>query len=65
MAGALGVRLGGPRAYAGQAVEDMAMGDGGAPSLATIGRALAVYRLACGLNAGAIALAALFIALWR
>lgn len=65
MAGALGVRLGGPRVYAGRTVVDAAMGDGDAASAATIDRALAVYRLACGLNAGAIALAALFTALWQ
>ena len=56
MAGALGVTLGGPRVYAGRAVEDAAMGDGAGADLATIDRALTLYRRACALNAFAVLL---------
>ena len=65
MAGALGTRLGGPRTYNGRIVADAAMGDGLPANAATIGRALTLYRLACGLNALAIVAVALVIALWR
>ncbi len=65
MAGALGLRLGGARAYDGATVIDATMGDGGPPDAAAIDRALGLYRLACGLNAGAIAAATLVIALGR
>lgn len=63
MAGALGLRLAGPRVYAGVAVDDAWMGDGRAAAApADVERALAVYRTACGLlwllAAGAAALAA-------
>ncbi len=67
MAGALGVRLGGPRAYAGRMVEDATMGDDTRPMRTeTIARALAVYRAACLLNATAVGsvLVAAFLA-WR
>ena len=63
MAGALGIRLGGPRAYAGRMIEDATMGDGGSADLLAISRALKLYRLACGLNA--VAILGLAIALWR
>ncbi len=46
MAGALGVRLAGPRSYGGVVVDDAWMGDGGEPSPEDIGRALAIYRRA-------------------
>lgn len=60
MAGALGIRLGGRRSYAGQVVEDAAMGDGDATvGPATIRRALRLYAAACALNAAAVAAAAL------
>ena len=63
MAGALGVRLGGPRRYGGSLVEDAVMGDGDAVSgAATIRGALRVYRAACAMNVGVVALAALLIA---
>ena len=65
MAGALGIRLGGPRVYAGRLVADAAMGDGASADLAAITRALKLYRVACGLNALAIVAVALVIALWR
>jgi len=62
MAGALGLKLAGPRVYAGVKVEDHWMGDGRAEAQAAdIRRALSVYRLACLLQAGVIAaLAMLF-----
>ena len=60
MAGALGVRLAGPRVYGGVRVPDAWMGDGGVAGAEDIGRALAVYGRACGLlwlvAAGAAAL---------
>ncbi len=55
MAGALGLRLNGPRVYGDQRVGDAWMGDG--PSAATpddIGRALALYRTACVLGGSAV-----------
>ncbi|WP_158809263.1 adenosylcobinamide-phosphate synthase CbiB [Beijerinckia sp. L45] len=63
MAGALGIRLGGPRAYGGLIIEDAAMGDGISADLSAISRALSLYRLACGLNA--LAILVLATALWR
>ena len=49
MAGALGLRLAGPRVYAGTVIEDAWMGaDGGTAGMGDIRRALAVFRLACG-----------------
>ncbi len=65
MAGALRLRLGGVRSYGGALVEDAAMGDGAPPDAGAIDRALALYRLACALNAAPIVLAAILIALWR
>ena len=50
MAGALGLKLAGPRSYGGIRVEDRFMGDGRAEAdAADIRRALALYRRACGL----------------
>ena len=50
MAGALGLRLAGPRVYGDVRVEDRWMGDGRAEATADdIDRALALYRTACGL----------------
>ncbi len=61
MAGALGLRLAGPRVYGGVAVDDHWMGDGRAEATAgDIRRALSVIRLACVLQAltiGCIAVA--------
>jgi adenosylcobinamide-phosphate synthase len=55
MAGALGLRLAGPRVYGGVAVDDDWMGDGRAEATADdIRRALSVIRLACVLQALAI-----------
>ncbi len=48
MAGALGLRLAGPRIYAGERVEDGWMGDGRAAATPSdLRRALALYRAAC------------------
>ncbi|MBB4039570.1 adenosylcobinamide-phosphate synthase [Microvirga flocculans] len=50
MAGALGLRLAGPRVYGDVRIEDGWMGDGRAEANADdIDRALALYRTACGL----------------
>jgi len=50
MAGALGLRLAGPRVYGETRVEDHWMGDGRAEAnAADIRRALALYRRSCGL----------------
>ncbi len=57
MAGALGLRLAGPRVYAGVAVDDHWMGEGRAQLDANdIRRALMLYRIACAMQAGVIAL---------
>jgi adenosylcobinamide-phosphate synthase len=56
MAGALGLRLAGPRVYGDVRVEDRWMGDGRAEATAgDIDRALALYRTACGLLIGSAA----------
>ncbi|MBB3020716.1 adenosylcobinamide-phosphate synthase [Microvirga lupini] len=66
MAGALGLRLAGPRVYGDVRVEDRWMGDGRAEAKADdIDRALALYRTACALLfclAAGLALLAWFIA---
>ena len=63
MAGALGIRLGGPRRYDGRLVEDAAMGEGTAMvGSATIRRALRVYRIACGLEIAAVTIVAVLLA---
>ncbi|PTM39680.1 adenosylcobinamide-phosphate synthase CbiB [Bosea sp. 124] len=60
MAGALGLRLAGPRVYGDVVVEDGWMGDGRAEaSAADIRRALSLYRRACGLLWGLAALLSL------
>ena len=62
MAGALGLRLAGPRAYGDERVEDAFMGDGrAAAEVADIRAALRVYRLACVLQAVAIGALALML----
>ncbi len=62
MAGALGYRLAGPRAYGGTMVEDHWMGDGRADLTAgDIRAALRLYRVACVLEALAVAALALVI----
>jgi adenosylcobinamide-phosphate synthase len=58
MAGALGLRLAGPRSYRGVVVDDAWMGDGRAEATAQdIDRALTIYRVAF---AGALSLVAAF-----
>ncbi len=55
MAGALGLRLAGPRVYDGVLVEDAWMGDGrAAADLADLRAALRLYRTACALQLGAL-----------
>lgn len=49
MAGALGVRLGGPASYDGLLLERPTFGDGPAPEPEDLRRALHVYHRACGL----------------
>jgi len=49
MAGALGLRLAGPRSYGGVVIDDRWMGDGRAEATAgDIDRALLIYRAAFG-----------------
>ena len=63
MAGALGLRLAGPRVYSGVAVDDRWMGDGRAEATAgDIRRALSVIRLACVLQALTIGCIAVVLA---
>jgi adenosylcobinamide-phosphate synthase len=63
MAGALGLRLAGPRIYGGVTVDDHWMGDGRADATAgDIRRALVVVRLACVLQAIVIAAVAVALA---
>lgn len=62
MAGALGLRLAGPRVYHGERVEDSWMGEGSAEAdAADIRRALRLYRMACVLQAGVVAALAFII----
>jgi adenosylcobinamide-phosphate synthase len=57
MAGALGLRLAGPRVYGNDRVDDRWMGDGRAEATAAdIRRALDLYRVACGLQIATLAL---------
>ena len=62
VAGALGLRLAGPRVYGEERVDDAFMGEGRAEAgVADIRRALSLYRLACllqGIAIGALALIA-------
>lgn len=62
MAGALGLRLAGPRRYAGEPVDDAWMGHGRtAATRSDICRALRLFVLACGWTAGMLAVPALLI----
>ncbi len=62
MAGALGLRLAGPRSYGGVVVDDHWMGDGRTEATAAdIDRALLIYRAAFG---GALLILALIVMLW-
>ncbi len=59
MAGALGLKLGGPRIYSAALVEDHWMGCGRADaSLSDIRAALRIYRAACAIQAATVALIA-------
>jgi adenosylcobinamide-phosphate synthase len=59
MAGALGLKLAGPRVYGETLVDDAFMGDGRREATAAdIRRALTVYRLACLIEGFALAIAA-------
>jgi adenosylcobinamide-phosphate synthase len=49
MAGALGIRLGGPANYDGVLHERPVFGTGPAPGVAELGRGLKIYLIACGL----------------
>ena len=55
MAGALGVRLGGPVAYDGVMTERPTFGEGPPPTPADLRRAMDIYVRACGLLWAAIA----------
>lgn len=56
MAGALGLRLAGPRSYGGTRVDDAWMGDGRAEATPDdLDRALILYRTACALQWAAVA----------
>ena len=64
MAGALGLALGGPRAYDSVPVDDAWMGDGHrAPTAADIRAALSLYRRADTILIAIVALVAALIAL--
>jgi adenosylcobinamide-phosphate synthase len=59
MAGALGLRLAGPRVYGGMVVDDGWMGDGRADlTAADIRGALRLYQAACVIQAVVLALVA-------
>jgi adenosylcobinamide-phosphate synthase len=63
MAGALGLKLAGPRVYGDTLIADAFMGEGRREAtVANIRRALKLYRLACGIQAAA--LAGVVFALW-
>jgi len=63
MAGALGLRLAGPRVYGGVPVADAWMGDGRAEAeIADLRAALALYRTACALQLATLVLLAALIA---
>jgi adenosylcobinamide-phosphate synthase len=64
MAGALGLKLAGPRVYGRTLVEDAFMGDGRREASADdIRRALRLYRWACGIEAAALAAGTAVLAL--
>jgi adenosylcobinamide-phosphate synthase len=60
-AGALDLRLGGPRTYAGKEIADGWIGGAEAAASADIFRALALYRRACLVHWSALALLALLL----
>jgi adenosylcobinamide-phosphate synthase len=57
MAGALGIRLGGPRVYGGETVEDAWMGDGReAVDANDVERALSLFVISCATTMASVAL---------
>ncbi len=65
MAGALGFKLAGPRTYGGRIVDDHFMGDGRTDlDAADVKRALALYRVACIVQALAVIIALLLPLAW-
>jgi adenosylcobinamide-phosphate synthase len=65
MAGALGVRLMGPRTYDGELVDNEWMGDGrDVIRIADIRTALRLYRVACGIQLGVLAILLVLTFLW-
>ncbi|MGH6812938.1 MAG: adenosylcobinamide-phosphate synthase CbiB [Methylocella sp.] len=60
-AGALGLRLGGPRVYGEGKIDDAWIGSGREPSAGDIKHARALYRFACGVHWAALTLMALVI----
>ncbi len=63
MAGALGLRLAGPRVYGTTRIDDAWMGSGRAAATTTdLGRALALYRAACALQIAVLAAFGVLIA---
>ena len=62
MAGALGLRLAGPRVYGATRVDDAWMGDGQSEAgVADLHRALSLYRLACGWQIATVVIVALIV----
>jgi adenosylcobinamide-phosphate synthase len=62
MAGALGLRLAGPRIYGDVRVDDAWMGDGSADaSEADLRKALRLYRVACAIEIGVIMALAIIV----
>jgi adenosylcobinamide-phosphate synthase len=61
-AGALGLRLGGPRVYGEVKIDDAWIGSGKEPSSQDIQRARVLYRVACGVHWAVLTLMALVIA---
>jgi adenosylcobinamide-phosphate synthase len=62
MAGALGIRLSGPRVYDGVKVEERWVGEGRSElTPADIRTALKLYRTACGLQIAVLALIVLWL----
>jgi len=65
MAGALGVRLMGPRSYDGVPVNDGWMGDGRVfIRIADVRTALRLYRVACGIQLGVLAILFVLTFFW-
>ena len=64
MAGALGIRLGGPATYDGVLHQRPVFGTGPAPGVAELGRGLRLYVVACGLLWFAVGAVAVADAVW-